>query len=118
MTGSSSPSHWPGCYASCHDGAKSDHREACPTRTAGYSPDARPASPSTPNTCALKRLGIPIRPARQAALLQLARQVPAPVLADLLGISITNATGWVARAGGTWHHYAADRLRHPQRTRS
>ncbi len=57
----------------------------------------------------LKRLGIPIRPSRKAALLQLARQVPAPVLADMLGISITNATAWAARSGGTWHRYAAAR---------
>ncbi|MDP8929865.1 MAG: hypothetical protein M3O70_15170 [Actinomycetota bacterium] len=57
----------------------------------------------------LKRLGIPIRPARKAALLQLARQVPAAVLADMLGISITNATAWAARSGGAWHRYAAAR---------
>lgn len=58
----------------------------------------------------LKTLGITTRPARQAALLQLARQVPAPVLADLLGIHITTATAWVARAGGNWNNYAAQRL--------
>ncbi len=47
------------------------------------------------------------------ARVQLARQVPAPVLANMLGISITNATAWAARAGGTWKTYAARRPRAP-----
>lgn len=56
-------------------------------------------------------LGVPPRAARHAAMLQLAREVPAAVLADILGIAVGTATAWTARAGGTWHHYAAQRVR-------
>lgn len=56
-------------------------------------------------------LGIPPRAARQAALLQLAREVPAAVLADTLNIDVGTATRWAARSGANWTGYAADRLR-------
>lgn len=56
-------------------------------------------------------LGIPPRAARHAALLQLAREVPAAVLADTLNIDVGTATRWAARSGATWTGYAADRLR-------
>jgi hypothetical protein len=55
-------------------------------------------------------LGVPPRAARHAAMLQLAREVPAAVLADILGIDVGAATAWTARAGGTWHRYAAHRV--------
>lgn len=59
----------------------------------------------------LNRLGINARASRRAALLQLAAEVPAPVLADLLGIATRTAVSWVAAAGGNWARYAADRAR-------
>ncbi|MGH2755274.1 MAG: hypothetical protein ACRDLB_12700 [Actinomycetota bacterium] len=61
----------------------------------------------------LRDIGIDIREARNAALLQLAGEVPPVVLADLLGISINNAVKWVGIASGDWSNYAADRATAP-----
>ena len=47
------------------------------------------------------------REARRAALLHLAAQVPAAVLADLLNLSASAAVRWVNNAGGDWNRYAA-----------
>jgi hypothetical protein len=55
-------------------------------------------------------LGVPPRDTRHAAMLQLAREGPAAVLADILGIDIGTTTAWTPRAGGTWHRYAAQRV--------
>ena len=54
----------------------------------------------------LSRYGIDARAARRAALQQLAAEVPAAVLADLLGIGIKTAVDWVKAAGGDWATYA------------
>jgi len=59
----------------------------------------------------LSPLGIDARAGRRAALLQLGSQLPAPVLADSLGITATTATHWVKAAGGDWANYAADTAR-------
>jgi hypothetical protein len=61
----------------------------------------------------LAALGIASRPARHAALLQLSREIPAAVLADMLNIDESTATAWAARSGGTWNDYAARRLAAP-----
>ena len=45
--------------------------------------------------------------ARQAALMQLASQIPAAVLAEILHLHPTTAVAWVAAAGGDWNTYAA-----------
>lgn len=58
----------------------------------------------------LKALGIECRAARRAALLQLGSEVPAAVLADMLGLHTSTATKWVERAGGNWTNYVADRI--------
>ncbi|MBA3430898.1 MAG: hypothetical protein H0U16_05395 [Actinobacteria bacterium] len=42
-------------------------------------------------------------------MIQLAGQVPAAVLADMLGIHVSTATKLVAPAGGNWVSYAAMR---------
>jgi hypothetical protein len=55
----------------------------------------------------LGTLGIDARAARRSALIQLAAELPAPVLADTLGIKITTASDWVKSAGGDWSSYAA-----------
>ena len=55
----------------------------------------------------LGKLGIDGQQARRAALLQLAAQVPAAVLSDLLGITTATATDWAHAAGGDWTRYAA-----------
>lgn len=49
----------------------------------------------------LRRLRIDVRAARHAAMLQLAAEVPAAVLADTLSIDVGTATRWAARAGAT-----------------
>jgi hypothetical protein len=65
-------------------------------------------------TIRLGRLGIPTRPGRAAALLDLAAQLPVGVLARLLGISPGAANSWRTSAGGTWSGYAADLTRRGQ----
>ncbi|MFD3557034.1 hypothetical protein ACFWWA_33755 [Streptomyces goshikiensis] len=46
--------------------------------------------------------GIPIRPARNAALTQLAHDLPPAVLAPLLGLHVVTATQWRRRARADW----------------
>jgi len=55
----------------------------------------------------LKAFSIDARAARRAAQQQLASQVPAIVLAEMLGVSIGTAVNWVHTAGGDWANYAA-----------
>lgn len=49
------------------------------------------------------------RASRSAALYALAGQIPAPVLADLLGITRNNATQWAQLAARDWTNYVATR---------
>ncbi len=51
----------------------------------------------------------PIRRARGAALITLAGDLPVPVLADLLGISISSAGNWARHAQHDWTAYVAAR---------
>ena len=55
----------------------------------------------------LRKLGIRAQPGRRAALTHLAAQLPAAVIANLLGIHPTTAVHWVHDAGGDWNRYAA-----------
>jgi len=55
----------------------------------------------------LSAYGIDARAARRAAQTQLAAQVPAVVLAEMLGIAVRTAVDWVHDAGGDWANYAA-----------
>ena len=55
----------------------------------------------------LAALQITGRAGRGSALLRLARELPAPILADLLGIAESTAEDWVRAAGGGWARYAA-----------
>ena len=64
----------------------------------------------------LKRLGIRSRIARNTALMDSAASMPAVVLSELLGLSITGAVRWVALAGATGNAYAADIIRRPAAT--
>jgi len=61
----------------------------------------------------LGRIGISCRSSRNAALLQLARDLPAAVLADMLHIHPNTAIRWVETAGGNWTNYAAARVNLP-----
>jgi hypothetical protein len=71
----------------------------------GHHP-GRPLSPAHLGV-RLRRLGIPTMAARRAALIHLAAQLPAAVLADLLNLSAGTAVRWVNTAGGDWSRYAA-----------
>ena len=59
----------------------------------------------------LRRLGIGALAVRTTSLLDLATDVPATILADLLGLYPGTATRWMQAAGGTWTAYAAARVR-------
>ena len=59
----------------------------------------------------LRHLGVHAMAGRRAALLDLAAQLPAAVLADLLCIAPTTAVRWMREAGGDWSRYAADLAR-------
>ena len=64
----------------------------------------------------LRALGINAQAARRATMQQLAAEVPAAVLADLLGIAVTTAVKWTHTAGGDWSHYTAETARARQTT--
>lgn len=72
-------------------------------------PGHLPGRPITANQLGqrLAVFGIDARAARRAAQLQLAAEVPAVVLAEMLGITINTAVDWVHAAGGDWANYAA-----------
>lgn len=74
-------------------------------------PGRQAGLPMHPSTLArrLHRVGIDVRAARNAAMLQLAAEIPAAVLADTLSIDVGTATRWAASAGATWSRYAAAR---------
>lgn len=57
----------------------------------------------------LRRLGITGRAARNAAALQLAKTLPAAILADLLGVHEATAEDWTQLAASDWARYAAAR---------
>lgn len=58
---------------------------------------------------ALVSHGIHPRASRSAALFSLAGQIPAPVLADLVGIADTTAVQWAKLAARDWSNYVARR---------
>ncbi|MFJ6384637.1 helix-turn-helix domain-containing protein [Kitasatospora sp. NPDC092039] len=49
--------------------------------------------------------GIPSRPARATALVQLAQDMPPAVLAPILGLHLNTVTRWRARAATDWTAY-------------
>ena len=53
--------------------------------------------------------GIQVRISRSAALVNLATDLPAPVLADLLGMHVNTAVKWVRHAKRDWASYLAAR---------
>ena len=59
----------------------------------------------------LVRIGIKPYEARKAALFQLAGSAPAPILADLLGLTNDNAADWARLAARDWTNYIALRAR-------
>jgi hypothetical protein len=59
----------------------------------------------------LRLLGVRALPARRATLVQLAAEVPAAVLAELLNLTPGTATRWTRDAGADWSRYAAELAR-------
>ena len=73
-------------------------------------PGARPGLPLSAHQMKsrLQRMEIGARPGRAAALLELAAQMPAAVLHQLLGVSIRTAPYWSEETGSSWSGYAAE----------
>jgi hypothetical protein len=87
-----------------------------PAATTWLFPGHLPGRPITPSRLGerLRHIGIYAQTGRRAALLDLAAQLPAAVLADLLGLHENTATKWIGQAGGDWTRYAAELARnHP-----
>ena len=63
----------------------------------------------------LRRLGIGTIKGRSGAMMHLAGQLPAAVLADLLNLHPNTACRWVELAGGDWNLYAAEIARKADR---
>ena len=86
-----------------------------PPATSWLFPGHQPGRPITPARLGerLRAIGIYAQAARRAALLDLAAQLPAAVLADLLGLHENTAAKWMHQAGGDWSRYAAELARHP-----
>lgn len=73
-------------------------------------PGGRPGQPISPQQlrARLTRLGIRPAQARTATLFHLATELPAALLARMLGIHITVAVRWQQVSAGDWTTYAAD----------
>lgn len=67
-------------------------------------------------TIRLNNLGIRPGQARSTALLQLATEIPAAILARTLGIHTDVAVAWQRLSGGDWTTYAAEVSRRPRVT--
>jgi hypothetical protein len=99
--------------------ARSTHEQSTTSGTGNRPwlfPGARPGAhfyAGRLSTSLNKNVGIFVRPARGAALCALAADLPAPVLADLLGLSITTATRWGALAARDNAEYIAARIESP-----
>jgi hypothetical protein len=73
-------------------------------------PGGQPGRPLSASRLAerLRALGIHASTARSAALLQLATELPAAVIARMLGVHIKVAVEWQRAASGDWASYAAE----------
>ena len=73
-------------------------------------PGGRPGQPISPCRLSERLRQIGIRPgsARSTALFQLATELPAAILARMLGIHIDVAVAWQRVSAGDWMTYAAD----------
>ena len=80
-----------------------------PTPSPWLFPGGHPGQPLTASRLGtrLRKLGIQARAARRAALIHLAAELPAAVLADLLNLTPGTAVRWANTAGGDWSRYAA-----------
>ena len=78
-------------------------------------PGGQPGRPISADRLAgrLRQLGLRPSQARSTALFQLAAELPAALLARMLGIHISVAVAWQRASSGDWTSYAADYSRHP-----
>jgi hypothetical protein len=78
-------------------------------------PGGQPGRPISPDRLAgrLRQLGLRPSQARSTALFQLATELPAALLARMLGIHISVAVAWQRASSGDWTSYAADYSRRP-----
>lgn len=77
-----------------------------------------PGRPLTASGLSLKlaEFGMHTRPARNAALISLAAELPPAVLADLVGLHHNTATRWSLLAARDWHAFVAARPPHSAAT--
>jgi hypothetical protein len=73
-------------------------------------PGGRPGAPMTADGLGRRLRVLGLQPARAhcAALFTLAGELPAAVLAQMLGFHITCAVGWQRAAAGDWGNYTSD----------
>lgn len=92
------------------DVGRSHRGVGSPTTSPWLFPGHLPGRPITPSRLGerLRALGVRALPGRRATLLQLAAEVPAAVLADLLDLHVGTATRWTRDAAGDWSRYAAE----------
>lgn len=76
-------------------------------------PGGHPGQPITADWLATRiaNHGLPVDALRASALLELAAEVPAAFLADLLGLSPQTAVRWAQASGGEWTNYVATTTR-------
>jgi hypothetical protein len=94
-------------------GGRSYRGVGSPPATTWLFPGHLPGRPITPARLGerLRAIGIYAQTGRRAALLDLASQLPAAVIASLLGLHETTAAKWMHQAGGDWSRYAAELAR-------
>jgi len=78
-------------------------------------PGGRPGLPLTDDRLGqrLQKIGLQPRQDRSTALFTLATELPAAILARMLGVNIKVAVQWQQAAAGDWAAYAADVSRRP-----
>jgi hypothetical protein len=78
-------------------------------------PGERPGEHVSADRLGQRLIAVGIQPgqARSTALFALAAEVPAAILARMLGIHINVAVAWQQAASGDWTSYAADVSRRP-----
>ncbi|WP_347603502.1 hypothetical protein [Acrocarpospora sp. B8E8] len=96
------------------DAPSPNHRDAArPKAWLLGSAHCRPGKPFSSQQLGyrLNELGIQARCARNTALMELAAELPAAVLAELLGLHLETASNWKRRAGAPRAEYAAELAR-------
>jgi hypothetical protein len=107
IVGFSTTKGWAHARAPRHPPRSRHHRAA--RRRALAVPGGRPGHPLNAGRISdrLKAIGLHPRADRAAALLTLAAELPAAILARTLGITIRTAAGWQKAASGDWMAYSA-----------